>query len=207
MYSDLSLLDLVCLDTLSWLGNGIKASEALHLSPSSVSRRSRGCAAELGIKVKKHAGHVALEDGQDAVKAMRLFLGQLRRLGKLPLRLETYVDQLAYLEQDDNAEVPMHLVYQKESEEGFLDALNKVDLGIIDCALMPRSAKSEEILNQAATRDLTISTFYNPEPIGPLLLVSKRSWSSSQVAEKLGKWLTHELQSPRCRLPDPAPSS
>lgn len=202
MNADVSLQDLVCLDTLSWLGNGIKAAETLHLSPSSISRRSRGCAEELGVSLQRGSGRVKLEGGQGAINAMRTFLGQLRLLGKLPLRLESHVNELKHLRSEEKTDWQMHLIHVEESPESFATALNRVENEILDFALLPRIDQVEEMLNRDSRRHLAITTFYGSEPIGPLVMVSTSAWNATPYSEKVRNWLLKEIQFPRCQLPE-----
>ena len=199
MRSDLSLLDLLCLDLLSWLGSGSQAAEMLHLSASSVSRRSRDCAEALGISLERGSAGVCLAGNNEGIKAMRTFLRQLRLIGKMPARIESWVDPLALNPKQQGGQ-SMHFLHRPYEEKDLQRVLESLNREILDFAVVPKTSEVEESLSRSANNQLTATALYNPAPVGNVLLISTLEWIGSKPAERLRTWLLTELKAPRCPL-------
>lgn len=80
---------LEALDFLLWTHSGGKASKLLKASESSVSRKSRDCAAFFNLELIRSASQIVLTGDLRPLNAGRSFLQALRSAGIRPLRIHT----------------------------------------------------------------------------------------------------------------------
>jgi hypothetical protein len=161
--ADVSLLDLQCLDLLCWLGGGSLVSELLHISESSVSRRSRACAANLGLVLSRKGGSYSLIGNASVLASARRFLGELRGQGLMPLRLECR--GLSESVQSHLNALGNALVYVPPPEDPLQASCDQVASEMIDFIVMPSGYFGSSMIDLASCRSVVLSSVMRPVPL------------------------------------------